>query len=188
MAIPANQIRIGMVILHGDKPHRVVTKTHVTPGKGQAVIQTTLCNLETGTNFNQRFRSAESVETARLETHELQYMYQSGDAYTFMNQESYEMTDLPAAVLGDNVKYLKENMVINAQYWQGTVVAIEVPMTVAFRIEETEPPMKGATASGGPKPARLENGLVVRVPRHLNVGDVVKIDTRDDSFVERVSE
>lgn len=188
MAIPANQIRIGMVILHGDKPHRVVTKNHVTPGKGQAVIQTTLCNLETGTNFNQRFRSAESVETARLETHELQYMYQSGDAYTFMNQETYEMLDLPAGVLGDNVKYLTENMVINAQYWEGKIVGVEVPMTVVFRITETEPPMKGATASGGPKPATLENGMVVRVPRHLNVGDLVKIDTRDDSFVERVTE
>lgn len=188
MAIPANQIRIGMVLLHDGKPHRVMNKNHVTPGKGQAVIQTTLQNLESGTNFNHRFRSAESVETARLETHELQYMYQSGDNYSFMNQESYEMIDLNSEVLGENTKYLQENMVLSAQYWQGQVVGVEVPMTVVFRIKETEPPMKGATASGGPKPATLENGMVVRVPRHLNTGDLVKIDTRDDSFVERVTE
>ena len=188
MAIPANQLRNGAIVLLDGKPNRVVSKQHVTPGKGQAIIQTVLCNLETGTNFNHRVRSAESVETARLETHELQYMYRSGDNYTFMNQESYEMIELSADVLGDNGKYLTENMVINAEYWQTTVVGVTVPMTVVFRITETEPPMKGATASGGPKPATLENGMVVRVPRHLNVGELIKIDTRDDSFVERVTE
>ena len=188
MAIPANQLRSGAIVLIDGKPNRVVSKQHVTPGKGQAVIQTILCSLETGTNFNHRFRSAESVETARLETHELQYLYQSGDNYSFMNQESYEMIDLSADVLGDNAKYLVENMVINAEYWEGTVVGVAVPMTVVFRITETEPPMKGATASGGPKPATLENGMVVRVPRHLKVGDLIKIDTRDGSFVERATE
>lgn len=188
MAIPANKMRLGMVILVDGKPHRVVSKDHITPGKGQAVVQTILNNLETGSNINQRFRSAESVETARLETHELQYMYRSGDSYSFMNQETYEMIELTAEVLGDNAKYLQENMVLNAQYWEGKVVGVEVPMTAVFRITETEPPMKGATASGGPKPATLENGMVVRIPRHLNVGDLIKIDTRDDTFIERVTE
>jgi elongation factor P len=188
MAVPATQIRSGMIILIGDKPHRVVSKQHVTPGKGNAVVQTILQNLETGGNVNHRFRSAESVETARLDTHELQYLYKSGDAFTFMNQESYEMIDLSEEVLGENGKYLQENMVINAEYWEGKVVAIDLPTTVVFRITETPPPLKGATASGGPKPATLENGLVVKVPQHLSVGDLVKIDTRDDSFVERVTE
>jgi elongation factor P len=177
-----------MVVLVNGKPHRVVSKEHVTPGKGQAVIQTLLQNLETGTNVNHRFRSAESVETARLETHELQYLYRSGEDFSFMNQETYEMIDLPGDVLGENARYLQENMVITAQYWQGKVVAIEVPMTLVFRIQETDPPMKGATASGGPKPAILENGIVIKVPQHLSVGDLVKIDTRDDGFVERVTE
>jgi elongation factor P len=188
MAVPATQIRSGMIILISDKPHRVVSKQHVTPGKGNAVVQTVLQNLETGSNVNHRFRSAESVETARLETHELQYLYKSGDNFTFMNQETYEMIDLSEEVLGENGKYLQENMVISAEYWEGKVVAIDLPLTVVFRISETAPPMKGATASGGPKPATLENGLVVKVPQHLNVGDLVKIDTRDDSFVERVTE
>jgi elongation factor P len=188
MAIPATQIRNGMIVLVEGKPHRVVSKEHITPGKGNAVVQTVLTNLETGGNYNRRFRSAEGVEVAQLEHHDLQFLYRSGDAYSFMNQESYEMIDLPNDVLGDSAKYLQENMVITAQYWEGKVVGIEVPMTAVFRIVETDPPMKGATASGGPKPATLENGLVVKVPQHLVIGDRVKIDTRDDSFVERVTE
>ncbi len=188
MAIPATQIRNGMILVLDGKPHRVVSKQHVTPGKGNAVVQTILQNLETGGNVNQRFRSAESVEPARLDTHELQFLYRSGDDFTFMNQESYEMINLSAEVLGDSAAYLQEEMVIVAQYWEGKVVAITLPTTVVLRIVETDPPMKGATASGGPKPAVLENGLTVRVPQHLSPGDRVRVDTRDDSFVERVSD
>jgi len=188
MAIPATQIRSGMLLLINGKPHRVVSKQHVTPGKGNAIVQTILQSLESGSNINHRFRSAESVETARLDSHELQHLYRSGDDYTFMNQESFEMINLSTEVLGENAKYLQENMVITASYWEGKVVAIEVPMTVVFRIAETEPVMKGATASGGSKPAVLENGISTKVPQHLGTGDLVKIDTRDDSFLERVSE
>ena len=186
--IPATQIKAGRIVLVNGKPHRVISKQHVTPGKGNAVVQAQLYNLETGTNVPHRFRSAEGVETASLDTHELQFSYQSGDDYTFMNTESYEMVALPADVLGENAKYLQEGMMITAQYWQGKVVAIEVPMTVVFAITETDPAMKGATASGGPKPATLENGMVVKVPQHMSVGDRVKIDTRDDTFVERVTD
>jgi elongation factor P len=188
MAIPATQIRSGMLLLINGKPHRVVSKQHVTPGKGNAIVQTILQSLESGSNVNHRFRSAESVETARLDSHELQYLYRSGDDYTFMNQESFEMINLSTEVLGENAKYLQENLVITASYWEGKVVAIEVPMTVVFRITETDPVMKGATASGGSKPAVLENGISTKVPQHLGIGDLVKIDTRDDSFVERVAE
>jgi elongation factor P len=188
MAIPATQIRAGMLLLFNGKPHRVVTKQHVTPGKGQAIVQTQLQSLESGAIFQQRFRSAESVEPARLEEHELQFSYQSGDEYTLMNTETYEMITLDKEVLGDNAKYLQDEMVITAQYWQGKVVGIEVPMTAIYKIVETDPPMKGATASGGPKPATLENGVVVKVPQHLSPGDRVKIDTRDDSFVEKAGD
>jgi len=187
MAIPATQIKSGMVLVIDGKPHRVVTKQHVTPGKGNALVQTTLRSLETGNIVQQRYRSAETVEPARLEQHDLQYLYQSGEDFTFMNQESYEMINLPNDVLGDTAKYLQENMVISALYFQGKVVGVEVPKTVVFTITECDPAMKGATASGGPKPATLDNGLVVKVPQHLSVGDKVKVDTRDDSFVERVN-
>ncbi len=188
MPVPATQIKTGMIVLISEKPYRVVSKQHVTPGKGNAVVQTVLSDLETGNNINHRFRSAETVETARLETHELQFMYQGGDSYNFMNQESYETVDLDAKVLGDSAKYLQENMVITAQYWEGKVVGIEVPMTAVFKIVDTEPVMKGATASGGPKPATLENGLAVKIPRHLGIGDMIKIDTRDDTFIEKVTD
>jgi elongation factor P len=188
MAIPATQIRNGMILLVDGRPHRVVSKEHITPGKGNAVVQTVLTDLQSGGQVNRRFRSAEAVDTAQLETHELQYLYRSGDDFTFMNTETYEMIGLPEATLVGNAKYLQENMVITAQYWNGKIVAIDVPMTVDFRIAACDPPMKGATASGGPKPATLENGMVVKVPQHLNVGDRVRIDTRDDTFVERVTE
>ncbi len=188
MAIPATQIRNGMILVLDGKPHRVVSKHHVTPGKGNAVVQTILQNLETGSNVNQRFRSAETVEPARLEAHELQFLYRSGDDYTFMNQETYEMINLSTEVLGDYAAYLQENMIIVAQYWSGKVVGIELPTTAVYRIAETDPPMKGASASGGPKQAILENGLQVKIPQHLSTGDLVRIDTRDDSFVERVTE
>ncbi len=188
MAIPATQIKSGMILVIDGKPHRVVSKQHITPGKGNALVQTVLKSLETGSIVNQRYRSAETVEPARLEEHELQYLYRSGDDYTFMNQETYEMINLPSEDLGDTAKYLQENMVISAQYFEGKVVGIDVPMTVVFTITECDPAMKGATASGGPKPATLDNGLVVKVPQHLSVGDRVKIDTRDDSFVERVTD
>jgi len=185
MSIPANQMKNGMILLHKGKPHRVVSKQHVTPGKGQAVVQTNLQSLETGSIFNQRFRSTEQVEPARLETHELQFSYKQGDDYVFMNQESYEMITLPADVLGDNAAYMQEELVIQASYWEGKVVGIEVPISLVFKIVECDPPMKGATASGGPKPAVLENGLTVKVPQHLDVGDRIKIDTRDNSFTEK---
>lgn len=188
MSIAATQMRVGSVIVHEGKLHRVVFKQHVTPGNWRGMVQTKLQNLETGSIYEHRFRSTDTVEPAHLEQHELQFLYRSGDDYSFMNTESYEMTTLSEEVLGESAKYLQENLVISAQYHEGKVVSIEVPMTLVFTIVETDPSMKGATASGGPKPAKLDNGLTVKVPQHLNTGDKVKIDTRDDSFIERVSE
>jgi elongation factor P len=151
------------------------------------MVQTKLMKVKTGTQVEHRFRSADTVDRATLEQHQLQFMYRSGDEYTFMNAETYEMINLSAETLGDSARYLQESMVIQADYYEGKVIGIEVPMTVVFRIAECEPSMKGATASGGPKSAVLENGITVKVPQHLNVGDLVKIDTRDDTFIERVS-
>jgi elongation factor P len=187
MPIPATQMRVGSIILHEGKLHRVVFKQHVTPGNWRGMVQTKLQNVETGSTSEYRFRSTDTVEPARLENHELQYLYRSGDDFTFMNQENYEMINLSGEVLGDAAKYLQENMVIVAQYFQGKVIAIDVPMTAIYRITETDPAMKGATASGGAKLAVLENGIQIKVPQHLGVGDLVKIDTRDDSFIERAN-
>lgn len=187
MPIPATQLKVGMHILHNGELHRVTSVMHVTPGNWRGMVQTKLVKVKTGTQVEHRFRSADTVDKADMEQHELQFLYRSGDEFSFMNQESYEILNLSQETLGDNSRYLQENMVIVADYYDGKVVGIEVPMTLIFRIAECDPPMRGATASGGPKPAMLENGITVKVPQHLNVGDLVKIDTRDDSFVERVS-
>ena len=143
------------------------------------------CSSRTGSIFPIRFRSAEQVDPVRLEQHKLQFSYQQGDDYVFMNQESFEMITLDKDTLGDTAKYLQPEIIIEANYFSGKVVGIEVPMSLVFEIVECDPAMKGATASGGPKPATLDNGMTIKVPQHLNVGDKVKVDTRDDTFIEK---
>jgi elongation factor P len=184
--IQASGIRIGGVILHQGDLYRVMSKQHVAPGKGRAHIQTKLRKLSDGSQTEHRFRPSEDVETPRLDTQILQYLYQSGDQFNFMNQESYDQIALDEEILGDRALYMKEGIEIKALTHQGKVVDIELPITVDLEITETQPPMKGATASGGPKPATLETGLQVKVPQHLNVGAVVRIDTRDNSFIQKV--
>ena len=187
MPIPATQLKVGMHIVHNGELHRVNSVMHVTPGNWRGMVQTKLIKVSTGSQVEHRFSSSDKVDRAEMEQHDLQFLYRSGDEFTFMNQESYEMHSLSGETLGENAKYLQENMVIVADYYNGGIVGIEVPMTLVFKIAECDPPMRGATASGGPKQAVLENGLTVKVPQHLNVGDLIKIDTRDDSFVERVT-
>lgn len=187
MPIPATQLKVGMHIVHNGELHRVTSVMHVTPGNWRGMVQTKLQKVKTGTQVEHRFRSVDTVDRAVLEQHELQYMYRSGDEFTFMNTESYEMLNLDAETMGDAAKYLQENMMIQANYYEGKVIGIDVPMMIVMKIVECDPPMKGATASGGPKPAVLDGGITVKVPQHLSIGDAVKIDTRDDSFIERVS-
>ncbi|HEX7078141.1 MAG TPA: elongation factor P [Candidatus Eisenbacteria bacterium] len=184
--IPATQIKVGNVILHDGKPCRVTNVLHVTPGNWRGMVQTKMVNLVTGSNVEHRFRSEDKVERADLDHHPLQYLYRSGDAFTFMNTENYEMANVSADSLGDAVQYLVEGMMVEMSYYEGKPVAVDLPMFVELEIAETDPVMKGATVSSSPKPAKLSTGLMVKVPQHMSVGDRVKIDTRDGSFVERV--
>ncbi len=186
MQIAATQLRAGMVILHNGRPHRVTNVLHVTPGNWRGMVQTRLVSIESGSNTEHRFRSEDKVERAELEQHKLQFLYRAGDQYHFMNAESYEMMDLPAEVLGDTVRYLTENMVMEADYYQGKVVGVEVPMFVELKVTETTPMIRGATAAASPKPAKLETGHEIKVPQYIETGDTVRIDTRDGSFIERV--
>jgi elongation factor P len=183
--IAATQLKVGMVIMHNGKPHRVTNVLHVTPGNWRGMVQTRLVNIETGSNTEFRFRSEDKVERANLDQHSLQYSYRAGDDYHFMNTESYEMMSLHNDVLGDAVGYLTEGMVIEALYFNGKVVGIEVPMFVELAVTETTPTIKGATAAASPKPATLETGLEIKVPQYINVGDRVKVDTRTGEFLER---
>ena len=183
--IAATQLKVGMVIMHNGKPHRVTHVLHVTPGNWRGMVQTRLVNIETGSNSEHRFRSEDKVDRAIMEEHSLQFSYRAGDDYHFMNTESYEMTSLSGDVLGEAVGYLIEGMVIQAMYFEGRVVGVEVPMFVELTVKETTPNIKGATAAASPKPATLETGIEIRVPQYINVGDRVKIDTRTGEFIER---
>ena len=184
--IAATQLKVGMVIMHNGKPHRVTNVLHVTPGNWRGMVQTRLVNIESGSNAEHRFRSEDKVDRAPLEEHNLQYSYRAGDDFHFMNTESFEMIPLSAEVLGDNVGYLTEGMVIEALYYDGRVVGIEAPMFIELEVKETTPNIKGAAVQNTSKPAILETGLEIKVPPYIEVGDRVKIDTRTGEFVERV--
>jgi elongation factor P len=183
--IVATQLKVGMVIMHNGKPHRVTNVVHVTPGNWRGMVQTRLVNIETGSNTEHRFRSEDKVDRAQMEQHTLQYSYRAADQFHFMNTESYEMIDLPADVLGEAVHYLVEGMVITADYFEGRVVGVEVPMFVELAVTETTPNIKGAAVQNTSKPATLETGFEIKVPPYIEPGDRVRIDTRTGEFVER---
>ena len=183
--IVATQLKVGMVIMHNGKPHRVTNVLHVTPGNWRGMVQTRMVNIETGSNAEQRFRSEDKLERARMEEHGLQFSYRAGDDYQFMNTENYEMVGLSAEVLGDAVNYLVEGMMMTAMYFEGRVVGVEVPMFVELEVKETTPNIKGAAVQNTSKPALLETGFEIKVPPYIEVGNRVKIDTRTGQFVER---
>jgi elongation factor P len=185
--IAATQIKVGNVIMHNGKPHRVTKVVHVTPGNWRGMVQTRLVNIETGSNAEHRFRSEDKVEKAALEQHSLQFSYRAADDFHFMNTENYEMMSLHSDVLGDAAGYLIEGMVIEAQYFEGRVVGVEIPMFVELTVTDTTPNIKGAAVQNTAKPAVLETGIEVKVPAHIEPGNRVKIDTRTGEFVERVS-
>ena len=184
--IAATQVKVGMVILHKSQPHRVTTVLHVTPGNWRGMVHAKMVNLVTGSQAEHRFRSEDKVDRAELDHHPLQYLYRSGEEFTFMNTENYEMLNVPADHLGEAVNFLVDGMMVDMSYFEGKPVGVDLPMFVELEIVETDPVMKGATVTSSPKAAKLNTGLMVKVPQHMSVGDRVKIDTRDGSFVERV--
>jgi elongation factor P len=183
--IAATQLKVGMVIMHNGRPHRVTNVLHVTPGNWRGMVQTRLVNIESGTNTEHRFRSEDKVERAALEEHNLQFSYRAGDEYHFMNTESYEMVSLSGEVLGEAVNYLVEGMLIEALYYEGRVVGVEVPMFVELTVKQTTPNIKGAAVQNTSKPAILETGYEIKVPPYIEIGSRVRIDTRTGEFVER---
>ena len=184
--IAATQMRVGYLVMHNGKPHRVTAMVHRTPGNLRGFVQATLVNIENGSKTDHRFSSEEKVERAHLDEHSLQYSYRAGDEFQFMNTATYEMTPLSADVLGEAAGYLTEGMVITAQYFDGRVVGVDVPMFVELNVTDTTPNIKGAAVQNTAKPAILETGLEIKVPSYIEVGNRVKIDTRTGEFVERV--
>lgn len=181
----ATNIRKGQIIEVGGEPCRVMEFRHVTPGKGNAVVQTRLRNLRSGSSFDQRFRSTENVERVVLETQEFEYLYQDGSDYVFMNTESYEQVNLSDELLGDGVQYLLSNIKVGVEFYQGEPMGVNLQGKVNLRVVETEPSLKGATEASQNKPATLETGLVVQVPPFIETGELITVDTGDGKYIER---
>jgi elongation factor P len=181
----ATNIRKGHIIEVSGEPCRVMEFRHVTPGKGNAVVQTRLRNLRSGSSFEQRFRSTENVERVVLETQEFEYLYQDGPDYVFMNTESYEQVNLSNELLGDMVQYLLSNTKVGVEFYQGEAMGVNMPAKVNLKVVETEPSLKGATAASHNKPATLETGLVLQVPPFIEIGELITVDTSDGKYVER---
>src|SRR5689334_8868463 len=184
MNIPATQIRNGMIIIHNGELHRVHEAAHRTPGNLRAFMQVRMRNLRNGSMIDHRFSSNDRIEKASLDTHEMEYLYSDPSGHHFMNQETYDQITLPDEVVGDAMKYLLPNTAISVDFYEGNPVGIELPNTVSLKVVETQPGLKGATASASYKPAKLETGLVVNVPQFVEAGTVIKVDTREDAYLE----
>lgn len=183
--ISVNDFRTGLTIEVDGGIWRVMDFQHVKPGKGAAFVRSKLRNLRTGAVQEKTFRAGEKVEKAQIENNKMQYLYASGDQHVFMNMESYEQVELPASSIEYELKFLKENMEVYIMMFQGETLGVELPNTVVLEVAETEPGIKGDTASGGTKPATLETGLIVQVPFFVNQGDKLIINTTDSSYVSR---
>lgn len=185
--ISVNDLRTGLTIeLDGDV-YSVIEFLHVKPGKGAAFVRTKLRNVRSGYVTERTFNAGEKVPPARIDTRDMQFLYVSDDMYTLMDTESYEQITLPKEKMADAPKYLKENMVIAVQLYQGEAIGIQLPNTVELEVVETDPGVRGDTAQGGTKPAKLETGAVVYVPLFINVGDVLSVDTRSGEYLKRAS-
>ena len=183
--ITATQFRPGMVILFNKELHTVFTMSHRTPGNLRGFVQVKMRSLRTGSMFEHRFSSEDKVERAVLEDHEMEYMYDDGDYYYFMNIESFEQMHFTKDTLGDAINYLIPQLKLKVEFHEGKPIGVELPPAIAMKVVETEPGMKGATVSNVTKPAKTETGLVVMVPAFIGEGEVIRVSTSDGSYLER---
>ncbi|MED4400893.1 elongation factor P [Metabacillus fastidiosus] len=183
--ISVNEFRTGLTIEVDNAIWRVMDFQHVKPGKGAAFVRSKLRNLRTGAVQEKTFRAGEKVARAQIETHKMQYLYANGDQHVFMDTESYEQLELPATQIEYELKFLKENMEVSMMMFQSETLGVELPNSVTLEVTQTEPGIKGDTASGGSKPATMETGLVVQVPFFINEGDQLIINTTEGTYVSR---
>jgi len=185
MQVDANTIRKGHVVDYNGKLWVVSKSEIMTPGKGAAVVQIEMRDVRSGIKTNVRFRTQETVERVQLHDHEMQFLYASGDEYTFMNQENFEQLAVSKDVIGEPVVFLQEGMICNVQTYEGAALSVELPQTVVLEITEADPVVKGQTASSSYKPAKLSNGVKIMVPPFIEAGTRVVVNTGDSSYVER---
>ena len=186
MAVTTNNLKNGMCIMHKGKRWIVVEFQHVKPGKGAAFVRTKLKEVESGRVVEETFRAGEKLEDVRMEQRRMQYMYTDGESFHFMDNDTFDQVELEAGFVGDAAQWLKENDVATVLTADGQMLGVEAPMFVELEVTETEPGVKGDTVQGGSKPATLETGAVVQVPLFVEIGDTLKVDTRDGSYITRV--
>ena len=183
--IDTSDFRNGLSILLDNDIFTIVEFQHVKPGKGGAFVRTKLKNIKTGGVIDKTFRAGEKMEQAILERKPMQYIYQQDGDYYLMDLESFEQIPVARELIGNPVKYLKENEQVMVMTYEGNIIGVELPFMVELIVEETDPGVRGDTASGGSKPAKLDTGAVIQVPFFINVGDKIKVDTRTDAYLER---
>lgn len=184
--ITAGEFRNGVTFELDGQIFQVVEFQHVKPGKGAAFVRTKLKNVITGATVERTFNPTDKMPKAHIDRKDMQYLYNDGDLYYFMDTETYEQLPISKDTIGDTFKFVKENMIAKILSYKGNVFGIEPPTFVELEITETEPGFKGDTATGATKPATLETGAIVKVPLFINQGDVIKIDTRTGEYLERV--
>ncbi|MDR3137082.1 MAG: elongation factor P [Coriobacteriales bacterium] len=185
MAISTADFRNGKALLIDGKPSLIIEFQHVKPGKGGAFVRTKIRDIRTGRVNDLTFRSGERFEEVHLQSQEMQYLYHDDQSYHFMNKDNFEQITLDAAQVGEAIKWLKENDTATLQYAGSELIAVEAPMFVELEVVTTEPGFKGDTVQGSNKPATLETGAVVQVPTFVEIGDTLRIDTRDGRYITR---
>jgi len=174
-----------MVVKFNNELHTVFSMVHRTPGNLRGFVQVKMRNLRNGSQIEHRFASEDKIEKIALDEQEMEYLYEDGDQYYFMNIENYEQFGFSADTLGDAVKYLTPNLKIKIEFYEGRAVGVDLPASVAMKIIEVEPGLKGATVSNVGKPAKMETGLIVQVPAFINEGEVIMVSTTDGSYQQR---
>ena len=186
MAISTADFKNGMCIMNNGKMCTIVEFQHVKPGKGGAFVRTKLRDIKTGRVVDYTFNAGTKFDSVRLETKKMQYLYNDGADYNFMDNDTFEQIAIPSDVVGDNAQWLKENDEASLLYADDELISIEPQMFVELEITQTDPGFKGDTVQGGTKPATLETGAVIQVPMYMNQGEIVQVDTRDGRFIKRV--
>ncbi len=184
--ISTSEFRNGAKVEFKGDPYEIIDFQHTKMGRGGAIVKTKMKNLKTGSIIEETFKSGEKLNKPDIEEKSMQFLYKQEESFYFMDTESYDQFPVESAQLGDARKFLKENMVVKALFFSGSLISVELPIFVELTIAKTDPGFKGDTASGGSKPAVLETGAAVKVPFHLNEGDVIKVDTRTSEYIERV--
>ena len=185
MALSINQFKVGITMLLDGEVYQIIETEHVKPAKGSAFVRTKLKNLRTGSLLDRTFRGQDSAEDAYVEQRKLQFLYAQTDMYHFMDQQSYDQLAISADVLGEGTKFLKDNLEVIGFFYKDKVLNVVIPNFIEVVVTESEPGIKGDTAKGGNKPAKVETGATVLVPLFINVGDKIKVDTRSGAYVER---